>query len=374
MFNKKFSRRQFIQMSTLVAAGSFCRPLMSMAQTLPTLESRAIFDEGLNWVTNASAVRLLDRIKKAGFNVFMPCVWHGMGTTWPSSLAPWTTQTPRIAGFDPLDNLIKLADGYDIEIHPWFTVTLRQREFLQQYYESGSPENAFDVHNDNFRAFISALITEVALRYPVQGINLDFMTTMGICRGAACIDQYTADTGRKLLADWNLRKLPGYGAQYLIAWQKEATTDILRRVSTKIRGLKKNILISINATPGVYDLTFQGDDSINWVDQGLSDVLYCMDYQPDPDTAKIRTWQAGMKRPQAVALLGGNFDVTSTGVVVARDAARVAQIISEARTIGSGDGVALYIYSRLSDAQIQTLSTGVFKTPAVPHWTRATVS
>src|SRR3569832_133275 len=114
--NNILSRRNFIKLATAVSAGSLCQPLLAYSLVLPQLESRAIFDEGLNWVTKESANRLLGRIKKAGYNVFMPCIWHGMGTTWPSNLAPWTSQTPHISGFDPLDNLIKLADSYDIEI------------------------------------------------------------------------------------------------------------------------------------------------------------------------------------------------------------------------------------------------------------------
>lgn len=373
MIHRNCSRRQFLKLTTALAAGSFCRPFIGMAADVPLLESRAIWDEGLNWVTKASAVKLLDRIKRAGFNVFVPNVWHGSGTIWPSSLAPWDTRNVRIPGFDPLENLVTLADGYDIEIHPWFTVNLRQRDFLYQYFEDGTPENAFDTHNAQFREFISSLIAEVVLRYPVQGISLDFLITMGLCRGQACIDDYYQKTGRKLLTDWNLRKFPGYGVEHLIAWQQEAITDLIRLVATKTRRMRKDIVISATSTiPATFTLKLQGENSVKCTDAGMIDVLYNMDYRSDIDSAAIRTLQTTMKRPEAVTMLCGNYDITSAGVV-ARSGAKVAQILTEARTINSGNGVGLYIYSRLSDEQTQTLQSTVFKIPATPKWTRANV-
>lgn len=357
-----------------MAAGSVCRPLMTMAADVPLLESRAIFDEGLSWVTKESAIRVLDRIKRAGFNVFVPNVWHGSGTLWASGLAPWDTRNVPIPGFDPLDNLIRVAETYDIEIHPWFTTTLRQREFLLQYYSLETPANAFDVHREDFREFFASLVSEVVLRYPVQGINLDYLITMGLCRCSSCIEDYRVKTGgRKLITDWNLRKFPGYGVEYLIAWQQDAMTDILRRVSSKVRAIRSDIIISVDATPGINDLKVQGENSIKWADNKLIDVLYNMDYQSSPDYARILSQRATMKRPEAVAMLCGNYEVTSAGVI-SRDAAKVAELLTNARSFGSGNGMGLYLYSRLSDAQIQTLATTVFKMPAIPKWTRVNVS
>lgn len=372
MIHRKYSRRQFIKLTTALAASSLCRPVMGIATEVPLLESRAIWDEGLNWVTKESAIKLLDRIKRAGFNVFVPNVWHGRGTNWPSTLAPWDNRKTPIPGFDPLENLVKLAESYEIEVHPWFTVCLRQRDFLYQYYENGTPEYAFDVHNAHFREFISSLIAEVVLRYPVQGVSLDFIITMGLCRGSYCIDDYYQKTGRKLLTDWNLRKFPGYGVEYLISWQQEAITEMIRLIALKARGMRRDIIISASSTiPATFDLKLQGENSVKCTDVGMIDVLYNMDYRSDIDSAIIINLKTTMKRPQAVTMLCGNYDLTSDGAVVARRGAKVAEILTEARTVNSGNGVGLYIYSRLTDEQIQTLQTTVFKTPAIPRWTRA---
>ncbi|WDT80450.1 MAG: family 10 glycosylhydrolase [Candidatus Manganitrophus sp.] len=148
MTGRAFSRRKFIKSTAAFAAGSLLKPWLALSSGVSLFESRAIFDEGLAWITKDLAEKLLTRIKKAGFNVFVPCVWHGRGTIWPSDLAPWDTRKVRVPGFDPLENLIKLAEKYEIEIHPWFTVSLRQRDFLPQleFFEQRFKEELLDRH------------------------------------------------------------------------------------------------------------------------------------------------------------------------------------------------------------------------------------
>lgn len=369
--NKTFSRRNFIKLATAVTASSLCRPLFAYSQSLPQFESRAIMDEGLNWVTNESANKLLSRIKKAGFNVFIPCVWHGRGTIWPSSLAPWDSRSARVAGFDPLDNLIKLAADYEIEVHPWFTVVLRQREFLSQYYDSGTPEKAFDVHDLNFQEFISSLVAEVVLRYPVQGVNLDYLRTMGCCRSLSCIDEYKQVTGRRLLSDWNIRKIPGVDSSALISWQESTIRKILTLVFKKVRAIRRDVLISIDAVPYYGGIKYEGQQSLKWADAGLADVVYSMDYRLNPDYATLRNLQSSMKRPEAIVPIIGNYDVNSDGNVIPRSGATVTELFTKARSISRQNGVSVYLYSMLSDEQINVLSSTVFKIPATPYWVRA---
>ena len=52
-------------------------------------ESRVIFDEDMQWATSRAATdRIIATIKKAGFNVYIPCVWYGGSTLYPTRLAP----------------------------------------------------------------------------------------------------------------------------------------------------------------------------------------------------------------------------------------------------------------------------------------------
>ena len=120
-------------------------PLASSAEVSPK-PGRVLFDEDFSWLTQEGADRLLQHAQEAGFDTIIPCVWHGRGVTWPSKRAPreprWeqtVNQNP-----DPLGYLIKKAHALGINVHPWFTVGLRQKDFFSEFAEPGTPEKSFN--------------------------------------------------------------------------------------------------------------------------------------------------------------------------------------------------------------------------------------
>ncbi len=367
------TRRQFVTAISFAAAAPLLARVTQAAGVEPIRESRAIFDEGLNWASKDSADIVCERIARAGFNVFMPCVWHGRGTIWPSQLAPWDSAAANIPGFDPLAHLCKVASRYGIEIHPWFTVMRRDREFLPQFYDAGTPGECFDVHREEFRNFIVSLILEVVKNYPIHGVNLDYIRAGGVCISSRCAGNYQSLTGRSLLLDRAKLLIPGGSAPQLIAWQERAVGDIVRRVSEGSRPLNSRIVISVDAVPGhPIDIT-QGRNSTQWVKEGLVDVIYMMHYEPDPDWASFRNLQASMTRPEALVVLCGNYEeaVSPGRDIPPRDARKVSALLSEARKFQQGNGVGLYLYSRLSDEQIRELGSQIFSGKARPSWKRA---
>lgn len=366
------TRRQFIAAIPFVATAPFISRFTRAAGVESVRESRAIFDEGLNWASKDSAEVVCERIARAGFNVFMPCVWHGRGTIWPSKIAPWDRDATQVPGFDPLGHLIEVARRFDLEVHPWFTVVRRDREFFQEFYDSGTPSESFDVHREGFRDFIVSLILEVVRRYPVHGVNLDYIRAGGICLSASCAADYHAQTGRNLLVDRAKLLLPGGGAQELSTWQDRAVEDIVRRVSEGARPINSRIVISVDAVPGhPIDLT-QGRNSTKWANEGLVDVIYMMHYESNPNWASFRTVQAAMTRPEALVVLCGNYEeaVSPSKEVLPREARKVAALLSEARQFQQGNGVGLYLYSRLSDQQVAELAAQTFSVKAKPSWRR----
>jgi len=366
------TRRQFIAAIPFVATLPFISRFTRAAAIESIGESRAIFDEGLNWASKDSAEVVCERIARAGFNVFVPCVWHGRGTIWPSNLAPWDSDATQVHGFDPLGNLIEVARRFDLEVHPWFTVVRRDRDFFQEFYDSGTPSESFDVHRQGFRDLIVSLILEVVRRYPVHGVNLDYIRAGGVCLSDSCAADYFAKTGRNLLVDRAKLLLPGGNAQELATWQEEAVEDIVRRVATGARQLNSKIVMSVDAVPGHPIDKTQGRNSVKWADTGLVDVVYMMHYEANPDWESFRLVQKSMKRPEALVVLCGNYeDVTvPMKAVVSRDARKVVALLSEARQFQQGNGLGLYLYSRLSDQQVSELGAQTFSVKAKPSWRR----
>jgi uncharacterized lipoprotein YddW (UPF0748 family) len=367
------TRRHFLTLAGGVAManlkfGDWCHA----APQAPIQESRAIFDEGLHWADRKGAERLCSRIQAAGFNVFMPCVWHGRGATWLSQLAPWDTKLPPAPEYDPLGYFLETARRFKIDVHPWFTVARRDRDFFTQFYDVGTPPESFDVHNASFRAFMTELIMEVVRNYEVQGINLDYIRAGGVCESSFCIADYKKRTGRDLLADAKMRMIPTLTLKELFAWQEAAVTDIVSRVSSKARAIRPGIVISVDAHPGHRVDEVQGRNSIRWADEDLVDVVYMMHYEASPDWETLKAHQQRMRRPEALVVLCGNYDRPdgTNASAISRPGGQVNQLLEGARTYQAGNGVGLYLYGRLTDEQISSLRTGVFRTPAVPRWRR----
>lgn len=337
-------------------------------------ESRAVLDEGLHWASRKGAEDVCNRIKSAGFNVFIPCVWHGRGTTWPSSLAPWDSKFTSPPDFDPLGNLIEVAKRYEIEVHPWFTVMRRDREFFLEYYDEGTPKESFDVHRLGFRKFISTLILEVVQKYPVHGINLDYIRAGGVCESRHCIEDYRRVTGRNLLLDSAKRMIPGSVFKELFEWQEAAVEDIVRRVSEGARQINNNIILSVDSYPGHRVDQVQGRNSIKWAEEGIIDVIYMMRYESNPDWQSMKVIQAQMKRPEALVVLCGNYDRPDgdNNHATSRSGLKVTDLLNHARDFQVGNGVGLYLYGRLTDDQIVHLQQDTFKVPARPEWKRTT--
>jgi|CXWL01.1.fsa_nt_gi uncharacterized lipoprotein YddW (UPF0748 family) len=338
-------------------------------------ESRTILDETFSWLTPDEADRMLTKVKRAGFNVIIPVVWHGRGTSWPSRLAPseplWDKKGNK-SYHDPLRYLIEKAHTMGMEVHPWFTVSLRQRDFLHEFYDSGTPAKAFNIHLPDFRSYIVSLMLEVVKNYDVDGINMDYIRSMGICESPFCIEDYRNRMHRDLMTD--AKEKEGTLAWTSIAkWNADAVEDILERFSREAKALKSHLVISVSSHAGLPLLVNQGTDSIRWANLNWIDVIFHMEYAT---TDQFR-WQLlnkaldDLKDPKKLVLMVGNYEQSSLNkdLVWARNAQTVADLVTLSQEYGQGgNGIALYEYPYLSDRQIEKLRLGPFRESTRASW------
>lgn len=343
---------------------------LAMSADAPFLGKRAIFDEGLGWATREGADRTLDRIRKAGFNVYVPCVWHGRGTSWPSKLAPWDPflkEQPK-AGYDPLRYLIGKAHEMGIEVHPWFTVALRQSDLFPEFAAKGTPADAFDVHDKKFRDRIATLIAEVAKTYDVDGINLDYVRAVGICLSESCKREYQQTYARDLGFDSiPFRVAPGRFPS-LIEFQESAVSEMVRTISQQVRSVKRNILLSVDAIPDVASAD-QGQNSIDWVNRGWVDVLFRMDYYRRIDGKLTDSIRSRLRNPDRLTLLISNVsngeELAPGQNLFSRDGRWLADTVALIRGRWPRTGIGVYILTMLSDEQVGALRHASFSGPVV---------
>ena len=337
------------------------------------VQNRVIFDESADWAMSDLEIdRLLSRIKKAGFNVLVPCVWHGGGSHYPSPIAEMDPAVKAASkrGRDPLAVLINKAHKMGIEIHPWFTVVRREGDKLPQFYGKGVPEAAYDVHNENFRIYIVNLMADMIQRYPVDGINLDYIRAMGICESENCRQDYARRTGHDLMADYNLAGVGGSAAHNRIRlWQEQAVTDIVKRLSKIVRSTKPEIVISVDGNPEIDEdkLGLEGRNELAWVNEGIVDVVFDMDYRLKPDIKKIESIRSKMGKKGILIPIFGNYDLRDDQVIP-RSGRIVSNYAQYASEYWGSNGVAYYQIQWLTDEQIKSLMARPFAEPAITAW------
>lgn len=341
------------------------------AETATFANKRAILDGDIGLWTNKEEIdRRLQRIKEAGFNVYMPAVWYGRGTTWPSRYAPWDfTLGPKVTqAYDPLRYAIAKAHEFGLEVHPWFTLVFRWNEtFMPEYGLDGvteGPHAAFDVHNPSFREFMTNMVVEVVTNYDIDGINLDFGRAMGLCQSSACQQEYRAVYNRSLTIDSLTFKINPSQVPTLIEYQEKAVTALIKSISDSVKKSKRTILISADGHPELTRYE-QGQNSLDWVNRGLIDVILMMDYHPTINVKATDAVRSQMTNPKALTLLISNMaygaDLPPNQKPFARSGQWLADTIATISARWPDTGIAVYFYKYLSDEQMAALRTGPFR-------------
>src|SRR6185295_11309482 len=122
-----------------------------------------------------------------------------------------------------------------IEVHPWFTLTLRQSDIFPEFALSGMPMKAFDIHNPQFRELMLKLVEEVVTDYDVDGVNLDYVRAVGLCSSVACQQEYKQKYKRDLERDSLLFKVLPETIPSLKEYQETAVTALVRAISETVR-------------------------------------------------------------------------------------------------------------------------------------------
>jgi uncharacterized lipoprotein YddW (UPF0748 family) len=336
-----------------------------------TQERRVIQDEDTGWASSKLEIQeRIRRIKAAGFNVYMPCVWDGAHAFYSTSIGPVSPAIRNAAAprYDPLAYLIELAHASGVAVHPWFDIARHApgSEFPESYL-AGAPQDAFNVQSKPFRDFIVALVIDAARRYDVDGINLDYVRAIGPCSNEECLDGYSRKYGRSLLQDWKDQEA-GKVVPSLIEWNRSAVTDIVRRISDGARQAKPKALLTIDTVPFDHGRLHQGLDEASWLQAGLIDAMVDMSYDEPID---IDTLDRAMKvfTPARQLIAVRDYDFFGS-TVVDRSGDLMSDYVRLIRTRWPGAGIAVYHYPHLSAEQRLSLGRGVFGQAAAPAWTR----
>lgn len=317
-------------------------------------KERILFDEDIYWaLSRKNTDEVLEQVAHGNFNVFVPCVWHGNGAYFKNSKKSYDPLVAsRIeADDDPLRYLLAEANKKGIKVIPWFTVTLRETNYLPEFADAGL-DGSFNVHNSLFRDFISSLIGEAVVNYKLESINVDYIRSMGVCLTDKCKSSFNTQYGKSLISEYYKSKISQASYDYIASWNRADVEDILKKIrfnSAAISSLK----ISVDAVPFNKELQFQGQDSISWLNNGLVDSVFSMNYQRNIEIEKMVDIKKKVNRGVVIPIIS-TFD-KSSNVIVPRSQETMTDLIEKIYSNLGSDGLALYHRKTLTDKQISIL-------------------
>ena len=264
--------------------------------------------------SEADLIEIFDRMAKAGINtVFFETVNSGY-TIYPSQVAP--QQNPLVAGWDPLEAAVKLAQERDMELHAWVWTfaTVNQRHnkilnlpqdypgpILSRYPDWGITDqkgNSFHYHsgkafldpaNPKVQRYLSLLLEEIATKYDVDGIHLDYIrypfqsptgrhnygygtVSRQKFRQMTGVDPIELNVGHHLWSQWT-------------GFRLKQIDNFVSDVSQRLKSKRPDLILStaVFPMPRQERLHKIQQHWEKWVREGSIDLLVPMTYASDTD-------------------------------------------------------------------------------------------
>ncbi len=342
----------------------------------PLVENRAIWlrpkETGIEGVR-----KKLDMLKELNINtIYLEAYFNGY-SIYPSE-NEFMVQNPIFKGFDVLDAYIKEAHSRGIELHAWVEnflvgppIAEKKPEWMAvskkgdlYYLENGKTKYYFlNPALPDVRDFLSGLYKELVKKYPIDGIQFDYMrySHSGDYTNDFSYDMYT----RQLFKAYTGTDPASLDVQDEL-WEKwcEFRAHIISsyayRVISEIRSINPNIHISADVWPE-YAKTIADiyQDPKAWTRKDYIDTLIPMSYYlhegPVVDDL-INTW----------AFSRGHSQITSGIATFTRVDKKVLIRQIDAVRSANTNGIAIFEFDSLYGSSYdEALKLGVFSKPSM---------
>ena len=269
--------------------------------------------------TPAEADATIKAAKTANINALFIQVRKIADAYYDSSIEP---RGPEIAmGYDPLAYTIEKAHAQGIQVHAWFNVFRvwrdkewptnpshiinQHRDWLNKTYkgENRASEGIYlDPGIPEVREYITKVIEDIAKRYDVDGIHLDYIRYPGNDWG------YSETALQRYYNDTCSSTKPKPEDSKWLNWRRSQVTELLRQLNTKVHTLKPNVKVTAATIPwgdcpGSFcnsaPYTKVCQDWMQWLSDGLLDANIPMNYRDEnkPKMAQqFRYWLDGFSK------------------------------------------------------------------------------
>lgn len=385
-FQKAYSERGFLEADEHVqkARQDFA---MAFAQSMPVrpVEARSVWlDRGTIVSTRGAKgmAQLFDKLKTANINVVYFETNNAGFTMFPSKVG---TQNPETLGWDPLGCAISEAKKRNMEFHAWFwTFTVgnakhnpivgKEADYPGPVLSShdfawalASQTGAFvpprqfeywlDPSNPDCRAYIKSLVFEVVNRYPVDGIQLDYIRYPFNNKGSEMGFNWLGRQKFERETGLSLDRLDEDTRTMWIHWKANNVSSFVKEMSESLRAAKPGIRISaaVYGMPKRMRMNAIQQEWEVWVANGWVDTLNPMTYV---STAKELNDAAGFVRESTA-----DKALSYPGLSIRQlDTAGLVEQLDTARVIGTL-GTTMFAVAHLDDKKVNMLKVGPYRRP-----------
>lgn len=362
---------------------------LAFAQSMPVrpVEARSIWlDRGTIVATRnqAGMSDLFDRLKKAGINTVYFETNNAGFTMFPTEVG---TPNPECATWDPLGVAVREARKRGMELHAWVWIfavgNIRHNPIIGRdpdypgpvlakydpawalagangaFLPKNQPEFWLDPANPDARKYVKDLILEIVKKYPVDGVQLDYIRYPFNNRGSEMGFDWAGRTLFERETGLSLDRLDDQTRLVWQAWKVAQVNEFVRDISATLKRMKSGFRLSaaVYAIPKRLRLAQIQQEWETWVANGWVDTLNPMTYVTTPDDLSRR---AGEVRESTLdkALVYPGLSIRQL------DTAGLIEQLDSSRAIGTL-GTTLFAVAQLDDAKLNLLKVGPYRKQAL---------
>ncbi|WP_324616302.1 family 10 glycosylhydrolase [Lusitaniella coriacea] len=328
--------------------------------------------------SEADLARIFDRLASAGINTIFFETVNASYSIYPSEIAP--EQNPLVQGWDPLEAAVKLARDRGMELHAWVWIfaaaNKRHNSVLGQpsnypgpvlsrhpdwamrdragnLFHPKTQKAFFDPANPEVQEYLLSLLEEIATRYDVDGIQLDYIRypfggtqvnhTYGY--GTAARSQFRERTGVDPVSLTTNHPLWNQWAAFRI----EQVDRFVAQASEQLRAEHPEIVLSaaVFPTPPTERLVSIQQGWETWIRNHQIDLLVPMTYALETEAFQDITAPLFTQRQRGSTLLLPGIRLLRLPPLIAVDQVQLL------RDLPSG-GYALFAFENLG-LELQTI-------------------
>ncbi len=323
---------------------------------------RGVWVPRWDFKTREDVERIVENCASLGFDHILFQVRGTADAFYRSDLEPWSDLLGgKDPGFDPLRTACERAHALGLRIHAWVNVVPGWRGTKPP----SSKKHLFYTHPEWFlvgrdgkrqplkpdyyvglnvclpevRAHITAVMADIARRYDVDGIHLDYIRFLERKKG----EDYPYDSRTLALYEKDTGLTPHMDPGRWNAWRRGCVNELVRGISRACRRVHPGVEISaavIKRMDHAREVLFQ--DARFWAEKGWVDAVYPMNYERSDlerfasycrETIRLRRYGVRVLEGIGVWLHDKNPSVAVKQIEIARRE--------------GADGVALFSYAAL---------------------------